>query len=60
MLKRIETPNTEEFLATLNVPITKVAIISKKLLKKTTIPEIKHKEELVKLPLNEDFWKRMD
>lgn len=57
MLKRIETPNTEEFLATLNVPITKVAIISKKLLKKTTIPEIKHKEELVKLPLNEDFWK---
>lgn len=57
MLKRIETPNTEEFLATLNVPITKVAIISKKLLKKTTIPEIKHKEELVKQPLNEDFWK---
>lgn len=57
MLKRIETPNTEEFLATLNVPITKVAIISKKLLKKTTIPEIKHNEELVKLPLNEDFWK---
>jgi type I restriction enzyme R subunit len=58
MLKRIETPNTEEFLATLNVPITKVAIISKKLLKKTTIPEIKHKEEIVKLPLNEDFWKK--
>ncbi|MFD2939700.1 DEAD/DEAH box helicase family protein [Flavobacterium notoginsengisoli] len=57
MLKRIETPNTEEFLARLNVPITKVAIISKKLLKKTTIPEIKNKEELVKLPLNEDFWK---
>ncbi len=57
MLKRIETPNTEEFLATLNVPITKVAIISKKLLKKTTIPEIKHNEEIVKLPLNEDFWK---
>lgn len=57
MLKRIETPNTEEFLAKLNIPITKVAIISKKLLKKTTIPEIKHNEELVKLPLNEDFWK---
>ena len=57
MLKRIETPNTEEFLAKLNIPITKVAIISKKLLKKSTIPEIKHNEELVKLPLNEDFWK---
>lgn len=58
MIKRIETPSTEEFIATLNTPITKVAIISKKLLKKTTIPEIKHKEELVKLPLNEDFWKK--
>lgn len=58
MLKRIETPNTVEFLETLNIPITKVAIISKKLLKKTTIPEIKHNEELVKLPLNEDFWKK--
>ncbi|MFD2907521.1 DEAD/DEAH box helicase family protein [Flavobacterium ardleyense] len=57
MIKRIETPNTDEFLAALNVPITKVAIISKKLLKKTTIPEIKHNEEIVKLPLNEDFWK---
>jgi type I restriction enzyme R subunit len=57
MIKRIETPNTEEFLSTLNIPITKVAIISKKLLKKTTIPEIKHNEEIVKLPLNEDFWK---
>jgi type I restriction enzyme R subunit len=57
MIKRIETPDTEEFLATLNTPITKVAIISKKLLKKTTIPEIKHNEEIVKLPLNEDFWK---
>lgn len=58
MLKRIETPNAEEFLATLTVPITKIAIISKKLLKKTTIPEIKHNEGLVKLPLNEDFWKK--
>lgn len=57
MLKRIETPNTEEFLARLNIPITKVAVISKKLLKKTSIPEIKYNEELVKLPLNEDFWK---
>lgn len=57
MLKRIETPNTEEFIAKLNIPITKVATISKKLLKKTTIPEIKNQEEIVKLPLNKDFWK---
>lgn len=57
MLKRIETPNTEEFMAKLSVPITKVATISKKLLKKTSIPEIKNNEDLVKLPLQEDFWK---
>jgi type I restriction enzyme R subunit len=57
MLKRVETPNTDEFIAKLNVPIIKVATISKKLLKKTTIPEIKNKEELLKLPLDENFWK---
>ncbi|KVV16029.1 DEAD/DEAH box helicase family protein [Flavobacterium sp. TAB 87] len=57
MIERVETPNTEEFLATLNVPITKAAIISKKLLKKTSIPEIIDNLEIVKLPLDEDFWK---
>jgi len=57
MLKRIETSNTDEFVAKLNVPIIKVVTISKKLLKKTTIPEIKNKEELLKLPLDENFWK---
>lgn len=56
MIKRLETPNTVEFKATLNIPITKVAILSKKLLKKTTIPEVKYKEEIVKLPLDEKFW----
>ena len=57
MLKRIETPNTEEFLAKLTVPISKVATISKRLLKKTSVPEVKDNEELVKLPLQETFWK---
>ena len=57
MLKRIETPDAEEFMAKLYVPITKVATISKKLLKKTSIPEIKNSEDLVRLPLQEGFWK---
>lgn len=57
MLKRIETPNTEEFLERLTVPISKVATISKRLLKKTSVPEVKDSEELVKLPLQETFWK---
>lgn len=56
MIKRLETPNALEFMASFNIPITKVAITSKKLLKKTTIPEVKEKEELIKLPLEEKFW----
>lgn len=56
MIKRLETPDTEEFKNNFNNQISKVAILSNKLLKKTSIPEIKNKEELVKLPLNEKFW----
>ncbi|MFV5702590.1 DEAD/DEAH box helicase family protein [Flavobacterium sp. XS2P12] len=56
MIKRLETPNTPEFVASLTIPITKVAILSKKLLKKTTIPDVKEKEGLIKLPLEEKFW----
>lgn len=56
MIKRLETPNTPEFVASLTIPITKVAIVSKKLLKKTTIPDVKEKEGLIKLPLEEVFW----
>ena len=57
IIKRIETPNTEQFILDLSIPITKVAILSKKLLKKTSIPEVKQKEELIKQPLDEEFWK---
>ncbi|WP_306642380.1 DEAD/DEAH box helicase family protein [Sanyastnella coralliicola] len=57
MIKRIESPNTEDFIASYTLPITKVAILSKKLLKKTTIPEVKNKEDLIGLPLQESFWK---
>jgi type I restriction enzyme R subunit len=55
--KRLETPNREEYFNSLTIPISKVAITSKKLLKKTTIPAVKSKEALIKLPLEEDFWK---
>lgn len=57
MLKRVETPDTEEFISRLRIPITKVATISKKLLKKTSIPEIKNNEDIIKITLQEDFWK---
>tara|TARA_R110002033_G_scaffold52479_1_gene99852 strand:+ start:7579 stop:11073 length:3495 start_codon:yes stop_codon:yes gene_type:complete len=56
IIKRLETPNAPEFVASFNIPITKVAITSKKLLKKTTIPEVKENEDLIKLPLEETFW----
>lgn len=55
--KRLETPNKEEFVNKLIVPITRAVSISKQLLKKTTIPQVKAKEGVIKLPLEEDFWK---
>jgi type I restriction enzyme R subunit len=57
MIKRIESPDPEGFMSRYSVSITKVAILSKKLLKKTTIPEVKQNEGLIKLPLEEAFWK---
>ncbi|MGO1585678.1 MAG: type I restriction endonuclease subunit R, partial [Mesonia sp.] len=55
--KRLETPNKEEFVNSFMIPISKVASTSKKLLKKTTIPAVKSKEDLIKRPLEEEFWK---
>lgn len=55
--KRLTTPNTMEFITYYKVPISKVAILSKKLLKKTTIPEVKSAEDIIKQPLEENFWK---
>lgn len=57
MIKRLETPETKAFMSEFINPISKVAGISKKLLEKTTIPKVADKKELIKLPLNEDFWK---
>lgn len=55
--KRLETPNSEEYVNSFMIPISKVVGTSRKLLKKTTIPAVKSKEDLIKLPLEEDFWK---
>ncbi len=55
--KRLETPNSEEYVNSFLIPISKIASTSKKLLKKTTIPAVKAKEDIIKMPLEEDFWK---
>jgi type I restriction enzyme, R subunit len=57
IMKRLETPHPEEFVAKFIVPVTKVATLSKRLLMKTSIPEISYHEELIKQPLDEGFWK---
>jgi type I restriction enzyme, R subunit len=57
MIKRIETPQVEDFIKRFMVPITKVAMVSKKLLKKTSIPEVTQNLDLIKQPLERDFWK---
>jgi type I restriction enzyme R subunit len=56
MIKRLEIPNTPQFEEALKMPIIKVASLSQKLLRKTNIPEVKQKEDVIKEPLNEKFW----
>lgn len=57
ILVRLETPATEQFIADVEKEVFKVCKISEKLLRKTTIPQIKKKEDLIKQPLQESFWK---
>ena len=57
MLKRLETPANEIFVNAFQIPIFKVATTSKKLLKKTTVPVVKARENIIKMPLDENFWK---
>ncbi len=57
MIKRLETPENEIFIDAYKIQITRVAITSKKLLKKTSIPRVKEREDIIKLPLKNDFWK---
>jgi type I restriction enzyme R subunit len=58
IIKRLECENTDQFLKEYSTPITKVATISKKLLRKTSIPKVKAKEETIKEPLVESFWRK--
>ncbi len=56
IIKRLETPNTEEYVTGFIANISKVARTSQKLLKKTSIPAVKAMEALIKLPTEKDFW----
>lgn len=56
MQRRLTAKNSEDYINRFIVPITKVVHVSKKLLKKTSIPDVKHNEELIKLPLDKVFW----
>ncbi|PIE50573.1 MAG: restriction endonuclease [Flavobacteriales bacterium] len=55
--KRLETPNNEHYVEKSTSSITKVVKLSKNLLKKTSIPMVKSLESVIKLPLEESFWK---
>lgn len=57
MIKRLDFSEAEDYLNRHINPITRVTNVSKKLLKKTSIPEVKSNEELLKLPLEKEFWK---
>ncbi|AEA43696.1 DEAD/DEAH box helicase family protein [Fluviicola taffensis] len=56
MIKRLETPQNDRFMDDFNNAISKVAVVSKKLLRKTAIPEVKSKEKLIIMPLDQLFW----
>lgn len=58
MIKRAEIPETERFINAFSTPVSRVARLSQKLLKKSSIPEIKAREEVIKQPLDKDFWKK--
>jgi type I restriction enzyme, R subunit len=58
IIKRLECENADQFLEEYTVPISKIATISKKLLRKTSIPQVKSKEETIKQPMLESFWRQ--
>lgn len=57
MEKRIQTPNTEKFTSSAENQISRVMLISGKLLEKTSIPQVKEKEQLIEKNMDEEFWK---
>lgn len=57
MIERLETPENAIFIARFAISIFKVRELSQNLLRKLSIPAIKKKEDLIKEPLQESFWK---
>jgi len=57
MISRLETPDAEIFIKKFIPSIRNVVVISKKLLQKTSIPAVKASEQMIKQPLEEEFWK---
>ena len=58
MTKRLESQTTDLFIGTNAYQIQRIAGISKKLLEKISIPQVKEKKELIALTLEELFWKK--
>lgn len=56
--KRAESNSTEIFFGGNSNQIMRVAKISKQLLQKTSIPQVKEKEDLIRKTLDELFWKQ--
>lgn len=58
MIKRLETPNTDQFKDTFQTAIAKVNMISIKLERKTSVPAVKENIALIQSPLEDDFWEK--
>jgi type I restriction enzyme R subunit len=56
--KRLESNSIELFMGAYSNQIMRVAQLSKKLLQKTSIPQVKEKEDMIKETLNDLFWKQ--
>lgn len=54
--KRLETPDNAKFKQQFTVPINKVAHLSKKLLKKSSIPDVQSNLKLIEEPLSKEYW----
>jgi type I restriction enzyme R subunit len=58
ILKKVELPASGDYIKKHILNISKVANLSKGLLMKSSIPEVKEKLDLIKKPLDQGFWKQ--
>lgn len=56
MIKRLENEDNSSFVASFSNQIMRVNTLSRKLLKKTSIPAVKDRMRVIKLPLEKPFW----